>query len=135
MCTNQRLITNRYTGKNLYVKCGHCPACLQEKAAHRVRRIKDTSQDGYIKVMVGLTYSRGTSPYVDRNEAYLFSKGKLPELNVYRDSSFRKVRVDKDYNVKYKRTNEQVEMRTVRFCSILGASISFERFVITKMSF
>ena len=118
MCTNQRLITNRYTGKDLYVKCGHCPACLQEKAAHRVRRIKDTSQPGYIKVMVGLTYSRGTSPYIDRNEAYLFSKGKLSELNVYRDCSFRKVRSDKDYNIKSRRTNKRVVLTSISFSGL-----------------
>lgn len=135
MCTNQRLITNCYTGKDLYVKCGHCPACLQEKAAHRVRRIKDTSQEGYIKVMVGLTYSRGTSPYVDRNEAYLFSKGKLPELNVYRDSSFRKVRVDKDYHVKYKRTNERVVLTSIPFSGLCSfANVKDMKFEHDKIS-
>ena len=32
MCTNQREITNKYTGHKFYVKCGYCPACLQEDA-------------------------------------------------------------------------------------------------------
>ena len=45
MCTNQREIVNKYTGHRLYVKCGHCPACLQEKAAYRVSRIKAQNSD------------------------------------------------------------------------------------------
>lgn len=135
MCTNQRLITNRYTGKDLYVKCGHCPACLQEKAAHRVRRIKDTSQLGYIKVLVGLTYSRGTSPYIDRNEAYLFSKGKLSELNVYRDCSFRKIRVDKDYNIQYKKTLKRVVLTSIPFNGICSfAHVKDMKFEHDKIS-
>ena len=40
MCVNQYLTHNIYTGRDLYVKCGKCPACLQEKAAHRLSRIK-----------------------------------------------------------------------------------------------
>ena len=31
MCTNQRLIVNKYTGHELYVPCGKCEACQQGK--------------------------------------------------------------------------------------------------------
>ena len=105
MCVNQRLITNPYTKRQLYVNCGKCPACLQEKAIHRVRRIKNTESDALECMMVSLTYSRGTAPYVDRSEAYNFAHARLPYLNVYRDSSFRRVRVGKSYDFEYRRTD------------------------------
>lgn len=102
----------------MYVKCGHCPACLQEKAAKRVRRIKDTTRDDLVCIMVALTYSRNTAPYVDRNEAYEFVNARLPKLNVYRDCSVRKVRKPSDwndYNQVYKFNNSRVILDTVEF--------------------
>ena len=102
MCVNQRYITNIYTHKGLYVKCGNCPSCQQEKAIHRVSRIKDTYTPGNECMMVGLTYSRHTAPYIDRSEAFNFSRGRIPYLNVYRDRSFRRVRIDKEYNFDYR---------------------------------
>lgn len=115
MCVNQRLITNIYTKKELYVPCGKCPACLQEKAAHRVSRIQNTKSDAVEVMMVGLTYSRGTAPYILRDEAYKFSKGKIYNLQVYRDSSFRKIRVSSDYKIDYKRTDETVVLQQIPF--------------------
>lgn len=107
MCTHQYPVTNIYTRSQLYVKCGHCPSCLQEKAAHRVARIKDASLPDTEKIMVSLTYKRGTSPYIDREEAYMFSKGKLSVLNVYRDCSCRRVRFGPGYETKYKFVHER----------------------------
>ena len=115
MCVNQRLIINPYTHKQLYVNCGKCPACLQEKAIRRVRRIKNTETYSLDCMMVSLTYSRGTAPYIDRSEAYHFSHARLPYLNVYRDSSFRRVRVGKGYDFEYKRTNVKSVISKVDF--------------------
>ena len=56
MCTNQREIINKYTGHKLYVKCGHCPACLQEKAAHRVLGLKQKDSPLTDTIMCTLTY-------------------------------------------------------------------------------
>ena len=91
----------------MYVKCGHCPACLQEKAANRVRRIKNTFDDSLACYMVTLTYSRGTAPYVLRDEAFDFVNGRMSELNVYRDCMFRKVRKPSDYN-DYNQVNKKI---------------------------
>ena len=113
MCTQQRLITNIYTHKEFYVPCGHCSACLQEKAAHRVRRIKDTFESSLECMMVSLTYSRFTAPYIKRDEAYAFSRGKLTSLNVYRDCKFRKVRQSSDYVMGYKKYSTPDSVLTV----------------------
>ena len=82
MCTNQRLIVNKFTGHKLYVPCGKCEACQQEKAAHRVSRIKSNLKDGYVYLLVSLTYNRYSCPYVDKQEAYEFSIGKRMYLNL-----------------------------------------------------
>lgn len=121
MCTNQREITNKYTGHKLYVKCGHCPACLQEKAAHRVSRIKAQDSDDTETYMLTLTYKNECVPYVRRDDAYLFSRNQLglscsfPSyvndlgirsiqvnsmmLPVYRDMDYRWIRKSSDYEM------------------------------------
>ena len=103
MCTNQREIINKYTGHKLYVKCGHCPACLQEKASYRVQRIKANDSPDTEPLMVTLTYARHDCPYVKRDEAYKFSRGELKTLSVYRDTFYRKVRFNSSYDIKYKK--------------------------------
>lgn len=134
MCTNQREIVNKYTGHKLYVKCGKCPACLQEKAAYRVSRIKANDSPGLDAVMVTLTYARHCCPYILRNEAYSFAHQKNFEendrkrsrlyfnsdnyrdsLSVYRDKTFRKVRINANYDIDYKVTNERVKLCDVDF--------------------
>ena len=41
MCTNLRWIRNKYTDTRILVTCGHCKACLQEKANKRATRLKN----------------------------------------------------------------------------------------------
>ena len=106
MCTNQRKIRNKYTGQELYVKCGHCPACLQEKAAYRVSRIGAQESADMEMIMIGLTYARHCAPYVLRSDVELFSKGALLTLPVYRDTHFRKVRKTASYDIGYRTTKE-----------------------------
>ena len=127
MCTNQREIINKYTGHRLYVKCGHCTACLQEKAAHRVSRIKAEDSPLTDTIMCTLTYRRNDCPYVFRQDAYAFAKGEFKDyiyysnieehnlglpcehchvedlpLNVYRDNNYRKIRLNTEYDIGYK---------------------------------
>ena len=83
----------------MYVNCGHCKSCLQQKASYRVQRIKNNDSDGMQCYMLTLTYARHNSPYIKRDEAYLFSKGELSELNVYRDVVYRWKRVGSDYDM------------------------------------
>ena len=68
MCTQQRWITNHYTGNKIYVKCGHCKACLQEKANKRAQRIKNEYTSDKIILFVGLTYDRDSCPYIKESD-------------------------------------------------------------------
>ena len=130
MCTNQREITNKYTGHKLYVKCGKCPACLQEKAAHRVSRIKAQNSDDTETYMLTLTYRNECVPYVRRDDAYLFSKNQFGlncsfpsqvdvnsnrtvvinslQLPVHRDMDYRWIRGSADYEMKIKEIGHNV---------------------------
>lgn len=113
MCTNQRRIINKYTRQELYVKCGHCPACLQEKAAYRVGRIRNQESRDDEMIMIGLTYRRHCAPYVLRDDAYKFSKGEILTLPVYRDTHFRKVRKTASYDIGY-----NVYKETRKLCEV-----------------
>ena len=121
MCTNQKKIYPRHSKHPIYVKCGHCKACQQEKASLRVRRINDTKLDSLACFMVTLTYSRGTCPYVNREDAYKFCNGDLLYLPVYRDCSYRKVRKvtkNSSYTQVYRKTEGLVILDKVEFSDI-----------------
>lgn len=102
MCLNLRKVRNKYTGKELYVPCGHCPACQQEKAARRASRIRNNSQNGTLCLFVTLTYDRTSIPVVFREDIEL----RKSHLNVYRLSHSRRVRLTDDYKIGVKRKYE-----------------------------
>lgn len=93
MCLYQRYIKNPYTGKDVYVKCGHCNACLQEKAARRTSRIRNNVSTGQTALFVTLTYANMFVPYVLRSELKSFEFS----VPVYRDATIRRNRVGSDY--------------------------------------
>lgn len=96
MCTKGSWIHNKYTGSQVFVSCGHCPSCLQEKANKRVELIQNhTKLSGLCCLFITLTYANEYVPYICKNEIY-----KSPEhtsIDVYRDYS---VRVLPDGSVK-----------------------------------
>lgn len=86
MCINVKRITNKYTGKELYVPCGHCIECQQRKASRHMTRIYNHEYERqFFSIFLTLDYSNQCLPYVD------FSS---PENNhntfcVYRDCQVR----------------------------------------------
>lgn len=123
MCTNQKEIENKYTHTKLYVKCGKCPACLQEKAAYRVSRIKANDTLYTDTYMLTLTYRRYDCPYILRDEAYEFAAGLRNTLNIYRDTSYRRVRVSSDYDIDTLCRDGQVILDSIDFvdkCNFKG---------------
>lgn len=72
----------------ILVKCGSCPACLQEKAIARTNRIKNTyNADLYIPLFVTLTYMNDFLPYILLNELTDKDMFYNTSINVYRDKS------------------------------------------------
>lgn len=109
MCTNQRLVHSPYMKRPMFVKCGRCPACMQEKAQKRVNRIHNTANDDFVCFMVALTYSQHCAPYVLRSDVESLVHGDVQSINIYRDCKIRKVRKPSDfnnYNQVYKVSNE-----------------------------
>lgn len=64
----------------MFVKCGHCKACMMEKANRRKNRIQAELKDGFIYLFVTLTYDRMSCPYVYLDDIL----NKVDYLNVYR---------------------------------------------------
>ena len=66
MCINIRKIYNKYTGKALYVPCGHCPACLQDKASSRSNKIRfHHANSGKKCYFITLTYDNLHIPFIN----------------------------------------------------------------------
>lgn len=80
MCINKRFVKNRYTGRSVFVKCGHCAACMQEKANKRKLRLLNHRPAGYDVYFFHLTYEDSFLPffYID-DVCELDSK-----VNIYR---------------------------------------------------
>lgn len=105
MCINKIEIQPKYWRHKIYVKCGHCPACLQEAANKRANRIRsEVDQSKYDIFFVTLTYENRFIPYIWRSDLEDFvldhpvalaaeeSKGDLfsnsfEGLSVYRDAN------------------------------------------------
>lgn len=118
MCTNQHWIRNKYTGERLFVKCGKCESCLQEKAMTRASKIKNNYDKRYLVMFVTLTYDRLSCPYVKLLDAKQFSAGKSKTLNVYRSYKVRKIRKvypDNPYGLTYKRTFDETKLGQVDY--------------------
>lgn len=98
MCTNVRWIINKWTGSKILVSCGHCKACLQEKANKRATRLKNELNNDNIALFVTLTYDRFSCPYVKHDDVL----NQLDPLPVYRDSVWRVDPVTHRYKRKFK---------------------------------
>lgn len=87
MCTNKRFITNPYTGERLFVNCGHCPSCLQQKANKVAQRIRSSINDDDVVISLTLTYDNRFIPYVKRSDV---ENPNCYELPIYRDFEVRR---------------------------------------------
>lgn len=67
MCTSKKEI-RLSNGRKMYVKCGKCPACLQEKAFARAQRIKNHAKPEYMNLFCTFTYCNQCVPYFDFKE-------------------------------------------------------------------
>lgn len=141
MCINKRYINNAY-GRRILVKCGKCPACLQEKAIARANKIRANGTPSQVALFCTFTYSNKFVPYFDLDEMltakvwhineipdrigshidrsyisyaakYLDGMTQFKEVNIYRDNSTRYVRRTKDYHLKHKVVEERQILDTL----------------------
>uniref|UniRef100_A0AAU8B5C3 Replication initiator protein n=1 Tax=Dulem virus 264 TaxID=3145741 RepID=A0AAU8B5C3_9VIRU len=65
MCTNISKIRNKYTGQTLYVPCGRCSSCLQQKASRRAAKIKNHFWGNKAHCyFITLTYDNKSIPFL-----------------------------------------------------------------------
>lgn len=95
MCTHTYKVYNKYIHKFVRVKCGHCSACLQEKANRRANKIRFNLKDGEICLFVTLTYDNKFVPYFTLDDVDI----KTNSVKIKRDYDIRFVRNGSDYNV------------------------------------
>lgn len=91
MCTNKRVIKNKYTGRSVLVSCGHCPACLQSRADRMARLISTSaSKKDTVSFFITLTYKNECLPYVTVEDLKTsHSSFTLQELPVRRDTTLK----------------------------------------------
>lgn len=63
MCLNLQKVKNKYTGKELYVPCGDCPACQVERSRRQMVRLMNAPK-GFFAIFFTLVYDNDYLPYV-----------------------------------------------------------------------
>lgn len=98
MCLNKRKI-RKPDGRILFVKCGVCDACQQERANRVAMRIENNKiRDGkHLNLFLTLTYDNKFIPYVYTHDVYRIldcqdDGYKCNYIPVYRDYQIRRVR-------------------------------------------
>ena len=87
MCIHKKEIVIPSTGRTMYVNCGQCPSCLQERALNRANKIRlqDSVRDDTINWFITLTYDNKYIPYIRPSEVLLFASGELDHIPLHRD--------------------------------------------------
>lgn len=88
MCTNRKEIVT-CSGRKLFINCGHCPACQQQKANRNTFRIRsEVAETKDISLFITLTYQNKYIPYVRKSDIDKY-EGVFP---IYRDFNLMRVR-------------------------------------------
>lgn len=76
----------------MYVNCGHCDACQQQKANANTFKIRSEVAEphGYVSLFITLTYQNKYIPYIRKSDYPLYNGDVFP---IYRDYDVRRVRV------------------------------------------
>ena len=128
MCTNKRWIINQ-KGQKMFVNCGSCPACLQQKAMARAKRIKNNIpvDNSVVPLFVTLTYKNHFVPYFDFDEfrtskivstshgnpLYPDGKTQYKRLRIYRNASISNERFCSSYDTRQVFKHKRVHLSTV----------------------
>ena len=63
-CFNPQKIVNKYTGEELVVPCGHCPACSMTKSARLAFQCECERVSNKYCLLVTLTYANSFIPRI-----------------------------------------------------------------------
>lgn len=91
MCLYIRDVYLKHLKRSISVKCGKCPACLQEKANKRALRICANIDDEnklFDRLFLSLNYKPEFVPYIKENELISFLDYSSSTLPIYRDFDY-----------------------------------------------
>ena len=124
MCLVQKEIKPKYYRHKIFVPCGHCPACQQEKANRRTRRIINHDPDlKFDCLFVTLTYKNEFIPYVSKSELQAFSSGSIDKFHVYRDNKVRSF-YNRHSNKLYRVSEHRQVLETYTMQDLFDSNIS-----------
>ena len=86
MCLKKRFVTNRYTGMQVLVDCGSCPACQQKKRNYQ-KFLFGNNSNSYV-LFVTLTYNNISLPYVILSEVEKLRSETFFSVPVYRGNKY-----------------------------------------------
>lgn len=94
MCFASREIKVPHSHRTMMVPCGHCPACLGQKASRRARRIRCHHPAGFTCYFVTLSYSNDFIPFIRKSDLFEFQSdssyyGGICHVPVYRSKTCR----------------------------------------------
>lgn len=82
MCLFPSYVYNKYIRKHILTDCGHCSACLQQKASRRANRIRYNASPETIALFFTLTYDNNSVPYIDLRDSRI-SLSDITALSSY----------------------------------------------------
>lgn len=112
----------------IYVPCGHCDACLMDKADSRAARIRATGSKDSICYFITLTYSNLFIPYFRKSDIDIYSWNSNQLIPVYRDFDMRYERVSKDYKCQVKRKYLSKPLKQVLVTPSILVDLKNDRF-------
>lgn len=116
MCVNIRPIVNKYTGKTIYVKCGYCKACQQEKAHKRKSKIiNHLDNTDYVTLFVTLNYSSEYLPVCKFSD--LLNCKMEGKIYVYRKMDIFRQYIPKIHTYKIVRKTNNEPIGSIEFSS------------------
>lgn len=89
-CEHPRIITNKYTGRTVKVDCGHCNACLLQKASKRTMLCNIQQEQSKYAYFITLTYDAHSVPKasLSRNSEGLCTITSIPRDTIFNDEIF-----------------------------------------------
>lgn len=84
MCTNKRHLINKYTHEDMWVDCGHCKACLQNKAFKQSNRIRNEYSEDWKTIFCTLTYDKFSCPFFYHSDFIRIRQQGFGDLPIYR---------------------------------------------------
>lgn len=141
-CFNPKVITNRYTGEQVTVPCGDCPACRNSRAALWVQKLDQEMHCHKYTLFVTLQYDeqnvnqvvrlrKEDTPFIDGKSDWSYIDSETGQLFSFYDKSIKRhSKADRQYVFDSKVLN----VLSKRDCQLFIKRLRYYAFEITKQN-